>query len=110
MTVNGKSFGGSNHFTNTNDTLQTDGGIALWLNEYRRPVQCHGIREIQLLLMALFRQHICCHISGSFAAYKGGFKIFQGCLSICCTYAHPLLNIVFQKNPLIENLYLNDFS
>jgi hypothetical protein len=71
MIVNGKLFDGSTHFADTYDTLQTDVGKALWLNEYRR-VQLYGNRQIRLLLLALFRQHVCCHISGSFAAYTAG--------------------------------------
>jgi hypothetical protein len=71
MTVNGKLFDGSVYFTDTYDTLQRDVGNALLLNEYRHPVQCYVIRENRLLLLP-FRQHICCHISGSFAAYTAG--------------------------------------
>jgi hypothetical protein len=73
MIVNGKSFDDSTSFTDTHNILQTDVGNALWLNEYSRPVQCSGFREIKLLLLALFRHHICYHISGSFAAYTAGF-------------------------------------
>jgi hypothetical protein len=110
MLVNGKSFDGSNSFTDSHDTLQTDVSNALWLNEYSRPVQWYGISEIRLLLLALFRFDNCCHISGSFAAYTARvLRSFKAAVLYIALKDHPLLSIIFQKNPLIVNFYLNDF-
>jgi hypothetical protein len=109
MIVNGKSFDGATHFMDTYDTLQADVGNALWSNEYC-PVQLYGNRQIRLLLLTLFRQHICCHISGSFAAYTARvLKSYRAAVLYVALKDHPLLNIIFQKGPVVGNFYLNDF-
>jgi hypothetical protein len=111
MIINGKLFDAATGMTDSRDTLQRNVGNALWLNEFPRPVRCNGIDKIKLLLLALYHQFICCHISGSFAAYTAGvltsFK--AAVLYIALQEGHELLDIIFQKYPLIENFYLNDF-
>ena len=78
MKVNGKTFDGSTHFLDTYRRLRSIAGNASWFTGYR-PILFPGKEYIQLLLLELFKHHICCYLTGTFVSFTtGGFQFFQG--------------------------------
>jgi hypothetical protein len=96
MRLNGKGFDGSTAQLLTDRDLSTIAGNGPRFPEFLpRTVPIRSLMEI--LLHILNRNHICCHLSGSFVSYIE--RVFDKHESICMYLAKhdaPLLNILFQ--------------
>jgi hypothetical protein len=110
MRLNGKAFDGSTAQLRTDRDLGTIAGNGPRFPEFLpRAVAIRFLMGI--LLHILNRNHICCHLLGSFVSYIE--RVFDKHESICL-YVHkhdaPLLNILFQGGGSADFVELEGFK
>ena len=67
--LTGQNFDGSNGFTDSHDTVQSEAGNVMWFNQFA-PSGEERIAEV--LLWACHSIRPCCKIAGEYAMYIGG--------------------------------------
>jgi hypothetical protein len=110
MLVSGRAFDGSTSLLKAYDRLTPLAGYTSWFTEFR-PVPFFYLNYIERLLLILFKHHICCDISGSYASYLAGVtNSFRG-VSMCIALQDaPLLNLIFQTGGEPDILTWTNFA
>jgi hypothetical protein len=110
MLINERRFDGSTALVDTNRRLRELAGPAIDHYTEFLPISYRGREIMEQLLAFLFRNEICCFLSGTFMTFLAGvFGSYRAItLYIALDYDSPIQNFLFQRGQ--EPITLIDFG
>jgi len=110
MLINGQSFDGTFDFEYTDGQLKNVCANNISIISEFTPVRFPDARMIYKFLLSLFREHICCFVSGTYVLYISGcLDAFDGMTLYIAMTDALLLTFIFQK-VRCPNFSVNEFS